>query len=102
MKWRQALLLGAIAFGSLCLVTCNKKEEKDHCQKLIEQQVKCDFKNGAALDADAQKALVETCRKEQKTVQMRTALNCLKAHECRTFLTCRKEADELKGLKTMF
>jgi hypothetical protein len=68
-----------------------KKDEKTPCQRLVEQEAKCGFEKGVA---------VGDCEKNIQTVQIRTALDCLKAKECQEFLPCRREADELKGLQT--
>jgi hypothetical protein len=68
-----------------------KRDEKSPCQRLIDQEGKCGFKNGVSL-AD--------CEKDIGTVRMRYAVNCLKVEDCQMFLSCRKKADELKGLKT--
>lgn len=85
----MALLLGLIMLLS-GFAGC-KRDERSPCQRLIEQESKCGFKNGVSL-AD--------CEKNKGSIQMRSAVDCLKAKDCQQFLPCRKKADEMKGLKT--
>jgi len=68
-----------------------KQDEKTPCQRLIEQEAKCGYEKGV---------VVGDCEKNIGKLQTRTALDCLKAKDCQQFLPCRKQADELKGLKT--
>ena len=72
---------------------CKQKEDKSPCQLLVEQEAKCGYEKGAS---------VQECEKGKKTIQIRTALDCLRVKECQQFLRCRKQADELKGIKTGF
>jgi hypothetical protein len=68
-----------------------KRDERPPCQRLVEKEAECGFENGVSLG---------DCQQDIKSLQMRTALDCLKAEDCQKFLSCRKKADELKGLKT--
>ena len=68
-----------------------KRDEKPPCQRLVEQEAKCGYEKGVTAG---------DCEKNIKSVQMRTALDCLKARDCKQFIPCRKHADELKGIKT--
>lgn len=68
-----------------------KQDEKTPCQRLVEQEAKCGYEKGPTAG---------DCEKNIKSIQIRTALDCLKAKDCETFLPCRKQADELKGIKT--
>ena len=68
-----------------------KQDKKPPCQRLVEQETKCGFEKGVTTG---------DCEKNIRSIQMRTAIDCLKAKDCERFLPCRKQADELKGLKT--
>ena len=102
MHWSRAFIVFSAATGALWLSACHHDSADDPCTKLVQRQVECDFEGGAALDVAAKDALAETCRKAQKSLATRTAIDCLKAKECQTFLACRKEANEVKGLKVGF
>ncbi len=88
MKAGAGLLFLALLFSGFS--GC-KQDEKPPCQRLAEKEAECGFENGVSLG---------DCQKSIKSLQMRTALDCLKATDCQQFLSCRKKADELKGLKT--
>ena len=88
MKILTIILGLAVVFSGLA--GC-KQEEKTPCQRLVEQETRCGYEMGVTAG---------DCEKNIKSLQMRTSIDCLKAKDCETFLPCRKQANELTGIKT--
>lgn len=86
------VLVGLTLILTGCMGCSKKKPEgQTPCERLQLRQAECEYPRGI---------IVGLCENNQKTLWMRTALNCLNAEDCEAFNRCRRQADELKNLKT--